>query len=529
MDNKIYQLVYVSSAVTAFSDEALLSLLEKSRHNNVQRQITGFLLYSEGNIIQLLEGSKQQVEMLFRIIKADARHDGIIVLYQGYSDTREFADWRMGFKQLDRLELAHDIDLFNQLLAENESDVAAIRSAKIKLLVETFRRVVRVESKTGTLAANKCLIISKNKSFTQSIRACLPLDMLSIRVEDVRQCDLDSLLNPQTQANLIVLDSAYGSSSLIDIYQYLRQQSSTDQAAVVVVDEHFQSQLEKELLEAGVDDYVVLQHSPSTLQLRLEKLLATIHTRNTLITNHRDLKQERTVIESTLVSIRNSFLPAPTTRLYYHLAPIEKTNGDILLYSEADNGKRFYLLADFQGHGLKAAVASPVIANLFHFAIENDPHMDGAKLLKALNKALCNQLPAEMFVACVLLECCPDNSNNLWNAAMPEPMLFNNGQKKRQFRSRFLPLGISPDESYTSDFEAIDIDPDDIVFLYSDGAIDCTDVSGAFLGKQRLSGLVTTCFEANQINIEKLFKMIQHIAGDELHDDVSLVAISPFK
>ena len=528
MSSSVYQLIYVSSAIEDFSDEVLLNLLEKSRHNNAQQQITGFLLYSEGNIIQLLEGEKQRVEALLSIIKDDARHDNIIVLCRCETEQREFADWRMGFKKLDRLELPHDIDLFNQLLAEDESDVAAIRSAKIRLLVETFRRVVKVDNTPSLYAGNQCLIISRDEFFVQKIRPCLPVGMLSNRLEEFQHSYFNPEADITNHPQLIVIDAAYGVARLIELCQQIHQALSDTYIPIVVVDEVYQPQLEHDLFKVGAHDYVVSRRTYITLQLRLERLLANVAVRNELRQNHISLQHERAVIENTLTAIRKSFLPVKSEGLDYHFAPTENTNGDMLLQHIADNGKRYYLLADFQGHGLKAAVASPVVANLFHFAIESNVVMDGAALLSELNHALCNQLPAEMFVACVLLECNPDNTVKLWNAAMPEPMLLDATSIKKQFRSQFLPLGVSPHESYESKGETINIQPGETIFLYSDGAIECTDNAGAFLGKQRLAELVEACRNVSQVNIKKLFEKINTIAEGKLHDDISLVAIRPF-
>ena len=97
----MYFLIYVSSAVKHFSEKELIELLEHSRVNNHQKDITGMLLYKDGNFMQFLEGPKEHVLATMEKIKQDPRHRGIITLLQQEHDSREFTEWAMGFKKLE--------------------------------------------------------------------------------------------------------------------------------------------------------------------------------------------------------------------------------------------------------------------------------------------------------------------------------------------------------------------------------------------------------------------------------------------
>lgn len=94
-------LVYASSAVELFTSEALIQLLERARHRNARRGVTGMLLYKDGNFMQALEGPASAVEALFNIIERDERHRGILPILQYATEERQFADWSMGFANLD--------------------------------------------------------------------------------------------------------------------------------------------------------------------------------------------------------------------------------------------------------------------------------------------------------------------------------------------------------------------------------------------------------------------------------------------
>jgi hypothetical protein len=93
--------VYVSSAVEWFSMADLRLLLAKSRERNEREGITGMLLFKDGHFMQVVEGEDEAVKRLHDRIQADPRHRGIVTVDGGPIEARRFADWRMGFYDLN--------------------------------------------------------------------------------------------------------------------------------------------------------------------------------------------------------------------------------------------------------------------------------------------------------------------------------------------------------------------------------------------------------------------------------------------
>jgi len=108
----MYHLIYVSQAERPMSEDELAAILKKSRDRNTREGISGLLIYryapadGRANFMQLLEGEKGQVLKAYDRIKADGRHHTKIVLEQGDIDERHFADWSMGFRNVDEADLA---------------------------------------------------------------------------------------------------------------------------------------------------------------------------------------------------------------------------------------------------------------------------------------------------------------------------------------------------------------------------------------------------------------------------------------
>ncbi|GAB2780681.1 hypothetical protein HNQ93_001323 [Hymenobacter luteus] len=98
---RLHHLVYHSSATTPMSEQELADLLAQSRHWNTAHHLTGLLLYSHGNIMQVLEGPEHEVEYIFSRIRLDQRHQNVLKLADGPISFRNFSQWSMGFKVVD--------------------------------------------------------------------------------------------------------------------------------------------------------------------------------------------------------------------------------------------------------------------------------------------------------------------------------------------------------------------------------------------------------------------------------------------
>ena len=99
----LVSLVYVSSATSEFQSQELHEILRTARNNNQRLDITGMLLYKDGNFMQVLEGPGEAVNGLMSFIEKDSRHRGMIVLIKKPIAERQFTAWSMAFKDLNNL------------------------------------------------------------------------------------------------------------------------------------------------------------------------------------------------------------------------------------------------------------------------------------------------------------------------------------------------------------------------------------------------------------------------------------------
>jgi hypothetical protein len=99
MNHDLHCLVYVSSATSEMSSPALELLLRKARMNNSNRGITGVLLYSGGNFMQVLEGPRDAVMDTYHRICLSKLHSGVTELTGEPVPCRQFAGWSMAYSR----------------------------------------------------------------------------------------------------------------------------------------------------------------------------------------------------------------------------------------------------------------------------------------------------------------------------------------------------------------------------------------------------------------------------------------------
>jgi hypothetical protein len=100
-ETELYALVYVSTASRALSLAELHHLLARAQARNLQENITGVLLYSDGTFMQYLEGPAPGLCRVYEVIKAAPQHYGIVDLVREPIGRREFSGWSMAFRVVD--------------------------------------------------------------------------------------------------------------------------------------------------------------------------------------------------------------------------------------------------------------------------------------------------------------------------------------------------------------------------------------------------------------------------------------------
>lgn len=98
----MYQLTYRSSSQPNLNVGDLENILEEARTRNLDRKVTGCLIYHKKRFVQILEGKKKNVLEIYDKIKRDNRHHMVTLLWEGPTEQRYFSEWTMAFYRYDK-------------------------------------------------------------------------------------------------------------------------------------------------------------------------------------------------------------------------------------------------------------------------------------------------------------------------------------------------------------------------------------------------------------------------------------------
>ena len=133
----MHQIIYMSSLVTP-DLEVLRDIVAKSIKNNKRNDITGMMIYSDGNIVQAIEGKKDAVNEIFSHILVDMRHVGIHVVLEEKVDRRDFEAWSFGFKHIKKSEI-EKWDLKGDLFKAGDKEIGArVRRGAALTVLKSF-------------------------------------------------------------------------------------------------------------------------------------------------------------------------------------------------------------------------------------------------------------------------------------------------------------------------------------------------------------------------------------------------------
>jgi hypothetical protein len=112
------QLVYISDRCASTDDVAINKIKLRAEPNNLRRNITGALLFTEHYFLQYLEGEAAVVDALYASICRDKRHNNVRLLLRKSIQERDFSRWSLGVKKLLDNEENHDLNAVLNMLGQ---------------------------------------------------------------------------------------------------------------------------------------------------------------------------------------------------------------------------------------------------------------------------------------------------------------------------------------------------------------------------------------------------------------------------
>ena len=104
----LVRLVYASQAKKDIDQQTIGDILKNAKESNLEYGITGVLCAYLGDdrFLQVIEGSRAEVNQLYSNILGDKRHQRVTLLDYAEISVRQFASWRMGGVDLAKVNVS---------------------------------------------------------------------------------------------------------------------------------------------------------------------------------------------------------------------------------------------------------------------------------------------------------------------------------------------------------------------------------------------------------------------------------------
>lgn len=147
MSDALHQVIYISTANPELTEDALLELLSGSQKRNASRKITGLLLHSDGNIIQVIEGPEPAAKALYDKISGDSRHRGVTLISSKSIEKRDFPEFKMGFKRARSIDFKEQLPGFTDVVEKrgvSDEQLAGL-SKMVAIFIRTFAKSTKID------------------------------------------------------------------------------------------------------------------------------------------------------------------------------------------------------------------------------------------------------------------------------------------------------------------------------------------------------------------------------------------------
>lgn len=283
-------------------------------------------------------------------------------------------------------------------------------------------------------------------------------------------------------------------------------------------------------MNAGGDDFLIKPYSAVVLKAKIKGLLRTREMYSLIKQQKEKLERSQEtnlldmqVAEKIIGNISRFNELLNFNNIKYTIVPIDILSGDLILAAKTPNNGQAFLIADFTGHGLPAAIGAMVVSEIFYSMVSKGFRL--ADITGEINRKLNNIMPAGRFMSACLVEVHPEFHNlSIVNAGLPDIFICTtSGEIKERISSTHVPLGVLPNEKQDIQVESYEICKGERIYIYSDGVIEASNKEGELFGMKRM----LECIEGNKNAVfEKILVALEQFKGrTEQTDDMSLIEI----
>ncbi len=277
-------------------------------------------------------------------------------------------------------------------------------------------------------------------------------------------------------------------------------------------------------IDAGGDDFIRKPINRAMLNAKIQAMLR-IHDLYEKLDDYRR-KSELEIdsakhIFNAVINRDNSNIPEITS---WTLAA-GNFNGDIQLFHKTESGRLQVFLGDFTGHGLSAAIGTVLVAEIFHRMTRVE--LSGTDIMLEINRKIHEVLPTGIFCAAAFVTVHLNSDFiDVINCGLPSIYTFaQDGTPARALNSQNLPLGILPEENYSTEQQTLPQSAACSILLMTDGVVEASNKRGEMFGQKELPEILKHT-DPNELVYTISGNLTRFLGKASPGDDVSIIQIN---
>lgn len=278
-------------------------------------------------------------------------------------------------------------------------------------------------------------------------------------------------------------------------------------------------------IDAGGDDFLVKPYDKFLLQNKIRAMERIADLNVDLQGMYSLIHREQEIAEQVFVNaVQKGNIDNSNIR--QDIRPAGTFSGDMILSEYSPSRDIHFLLGDFTGHGLSAALGAMPVSEVFRAMTAKG--FTPEEILVGINKKLRQFLPTGMFLGTQLLSI----SHNLdqvtvFNCGMPPLLIVDgaSGHIKHHVTSQGLPLGVIDNLNTREMAQTLPLQENDKLVLYSDGLTEAWSEDDEEFGSERLEQAIQT--SADGEIFKNIMSALESFSGNRTQaDDVTLIEIN---
>jgi len=334
--------------------------------------------------------------------------------------------------------------------------------------------------------------------------------------------------------DLVLLDVMMPKVDGYQVLTWLKAQPHLRDLPVIMISALNEMSSVVRCIELGAVDYLQKPFNQHLLRARLGASLDKKRLRDQVNAHLARLEQELEAARNLQMSMLPQVFPDPTPQcpidIHGLVQPAREVGGDLFDFFTTEDGLLCFFVGDVSGKGMPAALFMARTKSLVRIATElmrgSNTAIGPAEIIARVNRELCQNNNDMMFVTLFFGILAPATGVLAYCNAGHNPPYRTNGNTLAPIEdARGIILGVRPQAEYQTG--TLTLEPDDILYLFSDGVTEAYDTTGALFSEGRLEAALRAAAGLSSREVVRVVSdALKTFVGTALpSDDITMLAL----